>query len=65
MVYMSPELVPAGLILFRNLRYIYIYIYFKNGTPIFRLEISLDEKKYCFLFLFYFFFRSSLHPPPE
>ena len=44
---------------------IYIYIYLKNGTPIFRLEISLDEKKYCFLFLFYFFFGYPRHPPPE
>ena len=46
-----------GLILFRNLS-------LKNGSPIFRLKISLDEKILYFIFVL-FFLGHPRHPPSE
>ena len=69
MVYMSPELVPAGLILFRNLRYIYIYIYIyifkKRYTDLSSRNFSWWKKILFFYFCFIFFFGHPRHPPPE
>ena len=46
---MSPELVPRA--------------YPEDGSPIFRLKISLDEKILYFIFVL-FFLGHPRHPPP-